>query len=142
MNQEQRNQTDGIMQAAQRTIWVTFQKEGIHCYPAAGTEPNLQDVQFLYYPHRHMFHFRVSIAVHHNDRDIEFIQFKRWCESLYTNGALELNHKSCEMIADDLYIQIAQKYPGRSVGIEVSEDGENGCFIQYNTHQPYQSISI
>jgi hypothetical protein len=46
------------------------------------------------------------------------------------------------MIADDLYIQIASRYPERSVTIEVSEDGENGCVIEYPTHKPYQSIKI
>ena len=43
----------------------------------------------------------------HDDRDIEFIQFKRWLERLYANTeggpeVLELDHKSCEMIADEL----------------------------------------
>jgi len=137
MNQEQRTLIDGIMQRAGRKIWVTFQKEGIHRYPAAETDPLLAtgdeyDVSFLAYPHRHIFHFRVSIDVWHNDRDVEFIQFKRWLESLYAQGGvLELNYKSCEMIADDLYLQIANKYPGRAVDIDVSEDGENGCSIRY-----------
>ena len=149
MNQEQREVTDRIMSAAQRQIWVTFQKEGIHCYPAAATDPMLNtageyDVSFLANPHRHIFHFRVSIDVFHNDRDIEFIQFKRWLESLYngSNTVLELDWKSCEMIADDLYIQIAQRYPNRCVIIEVSEDGENGCSITYNLTRPAQSIVI
>jgi len=86
----------------------------------------------------------VSIDVFHNDRDIEFIQFKRWLESLYNgaNTVLELDWKSCEMIADDLYIQIADRYPGRAVQIEVSEDGENGCSISYNLTRPTQSIVI
>jgi hypothetical protein len=35
------------------------------------------------------------------------------------------------MIADDIYTQVAAKYPGRAVTIEVSEDGENGCCISY-----------
>jgi hypothetical protein len=102
------------------------------------------DVSSLANPHRHIFHFRVSIDVFHNDRDIEFIQFKRWCESLYNGqgATLELNWKSCEMIADDLYIQIADRYPGRAVVIEVSEDGENGCCISYNLTRPTQSIVI
>ena len=124
-----------IMQQAQRRIWVTFQREGIHCYPAAATDPNLAtgdqyDVSFLAHPHRHIFHFRVWIDVYHNDRDIEFIQFKRWLESLY-QGMLTVDHKSCEMISDDLYTQITGRYPGRDVWIEVSEDGENGCLIKY-----------
>lgn len=117
-------------------IWVTWQKEGIHKYPAALDDPKLatgdwDDVSFLGYPHRHMFHFRVGIQVFHEDRDIEFIQFSRWCQRLYDNGILELDYRSCEMIADDLAQQIADKYPGRSIMIEVSEDGENGQISRY-----------
>jgi hypothetical protein len=112
-------------------IWVTFSKEGIHCYPAALTDPQLADVSFLGHPHRHIFYFRVSIQVFHDDREIEFIQFKRWLEGLYDNDTLQLDYKSCEMIADDLYIKVADKYPMRDVTIEVSEDGENGCLIEY-----------
>ena len=119
-----------------KMIWVTFQKEGIHKYPAALTDPNLAtgdeyDVSFLGYPHRHMFHFKVAIEVFHDDRDIEFIQFKRWLENLYKGAILALDFKSCEMIAEDLYSQINARYPGRAVTIEVSEDGENGCYIQF-----------
>jgi hypothetical protein len=80
--------------------------------------------------------------VFHNDRDIEFIQFKRWLENLYKDSILALDYKSCEMIADDLYIQIAARYPDRAVKIEVSEDGENGCTIEYNTHRPSQLIKV
>jgi len=138
-----------VMEEAQRQIWVTFQKEGIHKYPAAATDPALAtgdeyDVSFLGVPHRHIFHFRVWIDVFHNDRDIEFIQFKRWLLSLYNGqgSILELNFKSCEMIADDLYHQITLRYPNRNVSIEVAEDGENGCLIHYNLSRPYQTLSI
>lgn len=127
---------------AKRTIWVTFQKEGIHMYPAAATDPALADVSFLGSPHRHIFHFTVGIQVTHNDRDIEFIQFKRWLEGLYSDGTLELNHKSCEMISDDLYEQIASRYPDRDINITVSEDGENGATIYYNCFEPYQQSAI
>ena len=113
-------------------IWVTFRKEGIHKYPAALTDPKLEDVSFLGYPHRHIFHFKVSIEVFHDDRDIEFIQFKRWLESLYSDGTLELDFRSCEMISDQLAEQIGAKYPDRFVTIEVSEDGENGSYATYS----------
>ena len=147
MNQEQRDTVERIKTAAGRTIFVTFQKEGIHCYPAAATDLQLAtgdeyDVSFLGTPHRHIFHFRVAIDVFHNDRDIEFIQFKRWLENLYKDAILALDYKSCEMIADDLYVQIAGRYPNRNVTIEVSEDGENGCVINYNLTRPSQSIVI
>jgi hypothetical protein len=147
MIQQERETLDRIRQAADRKIWVTFQKEGMHKYPAALTDPSLAtgdeyDVSFLGYPHRHIFHFRVWIDVLHNDRDIEFIQFKRWLINLYNQGTLQLDFKSCEMMADDLYIQIADRYPGRAVWIEVSEDGENGCLIRYETHRPNLSVTI
>jgi hypothetical protein len=140
-------QRDRIRTHADRKIWVTFQKEGIHKYPAAATDPALAtgdeyDVSFLASPHRHIFHFRVCINVFHNDRDIEFIQFKRWLENLYRDSILNLDHKSCEMMADDLYDQIAARYPNRNMIIEVSEDGENGCTISYNLARPTQSIVI
>jgi hypothetical protein len=119
-----------------KMIWVTFRKEGIHKYPAALTDPSLAtgdeyDVSFLGYPHRHIFHFKVWINVTHNDRDIEFIQFKRWLEKLYNEGTMSLDYKSCEMMSDELHDQIQAKYPSREVWIEVSEDGENGSFIKY-----------
>ena len=82
------------LDTAKRSIWVTFTKEGIHKYPAALEDPKLEDVSFLGYPHRHIFHFKVMIEVYHDDRDIEFIQFKRWMEGLY-EGTLELDYKSC-----------------------------------------------
>jgi hypothetical protein len=119
-----------------KMIWVTFRKEGIHKYPAAATDPTLAtgdeyDVSFLANEHRHIFHFRVWLGVTHNDRDVEFIQFKRWLENLYKDATLSLDFKSCEMMSDDLYSEISQKYPSREVWIEVSEDGENGSFIKY-----------
>jgi hypothetical protein len=84
----------------------------------------------------------VSIEVFHNDRDIEFIQFKRWLEKQYSQGILELNYKSCEMISDDLYDVIATRYPDRNIAIQVSEDNENGATIVYNTNKPYQQLAI
>jgi hypothetical protein len=147
VEQARQEQRQRIKDRAERKIWVTFRKEGIHKYPAAATDPALAtgdeyDVSFLGVPHRHIFHFRVWIDVWHNDRDIEFIQFKRWLENLYRDSTLSLDFKSCEMIADDLYDQIAARYPDRAVWIEVAEDGENGALIKYETHQPNLTIKI
>lgn len=123
-------------------IWVTFSKEGLHKYPAALTDPNLAtgdeyDVSFLGYIHRHIFKFKVWIEVKHDDRDVEFIQFKRWLENLYKDSILKLDFKSCEMISDDLHTRIALEYPERDVWIEVSEDGENGSYTEYNLAEPH-----
>ena len=133
---EENKKMTGLLKKKSSMIWVTFRKEGLHKYPAALEDPNLatggtDDVSFLGYIHRHIFHFNASIEVFHDDRDIEFIQFKRWLESLYADGTLQLDYKSCEMICDDLAQQISNKYPGRKLTLTVSEDGENGATIEY-----------
>lgn len=137
LNKQRKN---NMLDVAQRQIWVTFQKEGVHLYPAAKDDPALatggwDDVSFLGVAHRHIFHFRVAIDVFHDDRDIEFIQFKRWLESLYASDILELNHRSCEMIAEELAQEIHNKYPGRSITISVAEDNENGATMTFNPKQ-------
>lgn len=109
-----------------RSIFVQFTKEGIHRYPDAPA-----GVEFLQHPHRHIFHFRVTVDVFHNDRDIEFILFKRELESLYSVQTLQVDFKSCEMLAEDLIDYISKKYPGRKISVEVSEDGENGATLSY-----------
>ncbi len=123
-----------------RTIFVTFQKEGIHCYPAAGTNPKLatgewDDVSFLANDHRHMFGFKVEIEVFHDDRDLEFIQEKRFMERIFDNGTMHIDHKSCEMLCDELYEHLAERYDiynhPRKITIEVNEDGENGARTVY-----------
>lgn len=118
-----------------RQIFVTFQKEGIHKYPAAATDPMLADVSFLGYPHRHIFHFKVTIDVYHNDRDIEFILFKRELENLYKDSVMMIDFKSCEMLAEDLIDYISKKYPNRKIIVEVSEDGENGAILSFSPAQ-------
>lgn len=110
----------------QKFIWITFQKEGIHKYPDAP-----KGVEFLRHPHRHIFHFRVELEVMHDDRDVEFILFKRELENLYSNDILQLDYKSCEMMADDLASYIQLNYPNRDLIISVSEDNENGAKCYY-----------
>lgn len=119
-----------------KMIYVTFQKEGIHKYPAALTDPNLADVSFLGYPHRHIFHFKVTIEVNHGDREIEFILFKRELERLYNDSVLQLDYKSCEMIGDELINYVVNKYPNRKLCVEVSEDNENGAICRYEPYLP------
>ena len=123
-----------------RYIKVSFQREGIHKFPGADTNPDYatgdwRDVSFLGYPHRHIFHFYVTLGVSHNDRDVEFIQFKRELERLYdevdsSTAVLKLDYQSCEMIAESLINYIEEKYPNRAVRVEVYEDNENGGILE------------
>lgn len=109
-------------------IWITTSFEGFHRYPLPP-----EGVEFLKYEHRHIFHVKVWIDVFHDDRDIEFILFKRFVDSKIAGG--QMDHKSCEMMCDDLHLIITKSYPDRDIWISVSEDNENGAFKQY-FHNP------
>lgn len=116
----------------QKFIWVTFQRVGFHKYPDALTDPALTDVSYLGSRHRHLFKFKVTIEVLHNNREIEFHQFLNFCESIFDSKVVDIDYKSVEMLADDMQKVISSKYPGRIIKIEVSEDGECGCEITYS----------
>lgn len=123
-----------------RWIEVPFMKEGVHMYPGADTDPKLatgnwDDVSFLGRSHFHYFHFKVRIEVFHADRCIEFIQFRRWCERLYDSGTLDCGHRSCEMLAEELYAKIAEQWPGRDMVISVYEDNINGAVMEFNVEK-------
>ena len=117
-------------------IKVSFQKEGIHKWPDA---KDIKGVEFLQYPHRHIFHFYVTLEVMHDNREVEFILFKRELEGLYTDrmatkvdaeGTLQLDYQSCEMMAESLINYIEAVYPDRATQVEVYEDNENGAIVQ------------
>lgn len=114
-----------------RWIWVTFQRAGFHYYPQAAADPSLQDVSYLANRHRHLFKFKVKIEVFHDDRELEFHQFLNFCESLFETNVIDINHKSVEMLADDVAAEVVKRYPNRNLSLEVSEDGECGCVIEY-----------
>lgn len=117
-------------------VYVPFQREGYHCFPEAAIDPRYatgdsMDVSHLGTRHMHYFFIKVWVEVTHSNRQIEFIQLRRWLESLYNTNALELNNKSCEMIAEDLYEKISEKYPNVEVRIDVSEDNINGAYVEF-----------
>jgi hypothetical protein len=117
-------------------IYCTFQKEGYHRFPGADVDPNYAtgdeyDVSHLALRHMHYFNFKVWVQVTHQNRQIEFIQLRRWIERLYSTGSLELDYKSCEMLCDDLYEKLSERYPGMEIRIDVSEEGINGAYTEY-----------
>ncbi len=109
------------------SIFIKTDFEGIHCYPGAPEE-----VAFLRSPHRHRFHVRIDLEVTHSNRDVEFIMFRREIDKYIAENIKELNHKSCEMIAENLLEYVQQHYPERDCTIEVSEDNENGARLVFN----------
>lgn len=108
-------------------VIVQTQFEGFHNYPEAPEE-----VSFLRFPHRHMFHVTAEIEVVHTDRDLEIIMVKRAIDFYFAET--DFGRTSCEEIALLLQEHLKLKYPlsggfnrDRVVNIEVLEDGENGA---------------
>jgi hypothetical protein len=99
-------------------IFCQTRFEGFHNWPNAPKE-----VDFLAVNHRHEFHVKAWKNVTHEDRQTEFILFKRFVENnikqvLHTN---DVGHWSCETWARVIAeLSLADT-------VEVSEDGENGA---------------
>lgn len=118
-------------------MYTQFQKEGYHYFPGAAKDPKYAtgdryDVSHLGTKHFHYFNFKVWVQVSHDNRDIEFIQLRRWIEDQYQQGALNMDHKSCEMLCNDLYEKLHEKYPNAEIRIDISEEGINGAYVEYN----------
>ena len=109
-------------------IICRLQVEGLHWWPEASKyEPTMV---YLESPHRHMFHIEVKKQVFHDDRDVEFIVFKRkihnYLLAKYFDEQYELCNfkaKSCEMLAKELLEHFDLTY------CAVYEDNENGAEI-------------
>jgi hypothetical protein len=108
-------------------IWVTTKREFIHKYPGAP-----EAVAFLRNEHRHIFHFKVYLEVKHDNRDVEFIMFKRELTGIIGEWKRFRESMSCEKMANKLYEVLSSRYPKREIKIEISEDGENGILYDYS----------
>lgn len=104
-------------------IVIKTQFSATHYWP----ECPLESVNYLKYPHRHVFHVTIKKQVHHDDRQIEFIDFKnRINEFIYSNWQNQfLKKMSCEMIAKKLIEVFEADF------VSVFEDNENGAEV-YN----------
>lgn len=101
------------------SIIVNLQLEGVHQWSACPIE----EVSFLRYPHRHVFHICCKKPVGHDDRDIEIIQLKHRIQEYLAFACPDgqLGEKSCEMLARELATRFGLSY------CSVLEDGENGA---------------
>ena len=112
-----------------RCIEVSCNFEAVHHYPNAPDE-----VAFLRHPHRHIFHVKTRIEIFHDDRDLEFILVKRAIQKFISDNLSELNHMSCEMIANTIAWFVHNEYcqnRRRRIRISVFEDNENGAVMYY-----------
>lgn len=103
-----------------KRIFIRTSFEGFHCWPDAPDE-----VGFLRDLHRHIFHVECELEVNHNDRDVEFILFKREVDFCIrkTMKAANTDTWSCEKWASHLLTTL------NLTKCSVSEDGENGATV-------------
>ncbi len=102
------------------SIVVTFRFEGFHRWSKAPDSDS-----FLRGIHRHEFHVRASRRVSRDDREIEFISFKKRIKD-HVESKKKQNLTldwSCERWAQ--YILDAFELES----VEVMEDGENGALV-------------
>lgn len=115
-----------------KCIYIQTQKEGYHYWKNAPEE-----VSFLRYVHRHMFHIKIAISVIENDRELEFFLFKKdvvaiinyiWKIKKLENSTIGAP-LSCEHIGTEIKSKLYELYPDRYILIEISEDNENGVIL-------------
>ena len=106
-------------------IVVKSQFEGIHAWDKCPHE----DVSFLRYPHRHIFHVVMKVEVFHDDRQLEFIQVKRKLNQFLKTLDINLGSTSCEMLAKQIGGFFIPIFPVHMVS--VSEDDENGAEVYF-----------
>jgi hypothetical protein len=107
------------------SVILDFEVEGYHKYPSAPKQ-----VEFLKYPHRHLFQIKAYYKVTDLDREKEiFIQtnyLKEYLNESY-GSPCQFGAMSCEMIALDL-LQFIREDGGYKV--DVLEDGKGGACVE------------
>lgn len=97
--------------------------EGIHYWIGAKDEVN-----FLQYPHRHIFHITCKFEVEEKDRQIEIIKKQHDIDCYITKKygfPAMFNEMSCEMIAEEILMNFEKCFY-----CEVLEDGFGGASVE------------
>ena len=109
-------------------VIATLRLDGMHNWPDA--QAHFPEVGFLSNMHRHIWHITAKKRVYHDDRDVEFIMFKRDIEEYLRAKYYDENSRthefgamSCEMLAREIYKQFGCTY------VSVFEDNENGAEV-------------
>lgn len=111
MIQAERELVEDAIAHSKKTLWVKFR----YAYHKDSA--------------RHMVYCAVNMQIFNDDR-VDPISFQQWLEKLYSHETSQLDC-SCEEIANNLYLQIWQRYPHRNVWIEISKDNETGYTLEY-----------
>jgi hypothetical protein len=126
-------------------VVIRLQIEGFHKYP--------EHPDFLAHEHRHIFYINVHIPVGHDNRQIEFIEYKNRIKQLIENYfpakrhtfinkdngqessyslGIQFGDLSCEQIAKKIYGRTFEVDCRKPSKIEVFEDNENGAVVYFD----------
>lgn len=107
------------------TVIINIEIEGFHNYPEAPLQ-----VEFLKYPHRHLFSVKAGYKVKDDNREKEIFIQQEYIKE-YINEAFgvpaQFGAMSCEMIAKEIleYGEI-----DGLIWVEVLEDGKGGARVE------------
>jgi len=109
-----------------KTVIATHTLVGYHRWPDAPEERS-----YLADKHRHLFGLRIEVEVTLPDREIEFHDVVDFIHLQWRHGH-DFGSMSCEDIAQELLERFLSGFgdDGRTVVVEVWEDGENGARIK------------
>ncbi len=109
-------------------VIVKLELDGLHNWPDA--KKIFPEVGFLSDIHRHKWYITAKKRVMHDDRDVEFIMFKRDIEDYLRSKYYREDYRShffgatsCEMLAREILETFDCCY------VSVFEDNENGAEI-------------
>jgi len=117
------------LKVTKTVVLVKLAVDGMHNFPKAAEL--FPEVAFLADRHRHMFHFTLAKMVNNDNRDVEFIMFKRdvlnYLHNQYSDSHTrthEFGSMSCEMLSRELLERFECDW------VECWEDNENGARIE------------
>jgi len=103
-----------------KLIVIRTQFEAIHNW----IDCDILEVDFLRFPHRHIFYVTIKFTVRNNNREIEFLTFKKQLDKYISrNFGSNVGSMSCEDIAEKLLNKFDASF------VSVFEDNENGAEV-------------
>lgn len=115
-----------------RYIHCGFKLKGYHKYPKCSGKYASK----IRKTHKHNFTIKVKIQTYHDDREIEFLEFRDEMRDFTKKIDVFLfkdSTKSCEHMARNILTYLFINYPGREVSVSVYEDDLNGAEITWGS---------
>jgi len=113
------------------SVYATGRWVGFHCWPNAP-----EYVGFLRDRHRHEFHWKVSWAVEHEDRQVEFCSEKDRVDTAI--ASMKDNPITATWSCESWATYLLNEF--KATEVSVSEDGESGAVVKRLTDQNLEDI--